>query len=98
MKTTAIVFTVTNYIFSGILWFLGFLTLIFNILGLWGPWHLAGFGFYFYIPLPILPVILAIVFSCISKSKILIILNFASLLFSMISVVFTLFISAGWFW
>lgn len=37
------------------LWILGILVFLFNILGLWVPWHLAGFAFFFtfFIPLGI---------------------------------------------
>ena len=63
-------FTVINYILSGILWLLGILTLLFNILGLCAPWHLAGFGFVFYIPIPAIFQILAITFSFVGKSDI----------------------------
>ena len=98
MKITAIVLTIINYILSGILWLLGILTFLFNVLGLWVPWHLAGFGFIFYIPIPIIPLLLAIVFSCIAKNIKMMILNFASLALSVGFVVFTVFVSAGWFW
>ena len=98
MKITAKVFTIINYILSGILWLLGILTLLFNILGLWALWHLAGFGFIFYVPVPVIPMLLAIVFSCIAKSTKMMILNFVSLAVSLGFVLFTIFVSVGWFW
>ena len=58
MENTAKKITIVSYILSGILWLLGMLTLLFNVLGLWAAWHLAGLGFIFYIPVPIIPAIL----------------------------------------
>ena len=98
IKIAKIVFTVINYVLSSVLWLLGILTLLFNIVGLWAPWHLAGFGFVFYIPVPIIPQIIAIVFSCVEKDKKTIIMNFVSLAVSIAFVLFTIFVSSTWFW
>jgi len=98
MDKTMKVFTITNYILSSILWLLGILTLLFNVLGLWAPWHLAGFGFIFYIPVPAISQILAIVFSCVEKHKKTIIMNFVSLIVSISFVLLTVFVSSTWFW
>ncbi len=98
MKNAAKIMTIISYIFSGILWLLGILTLVFNILGLWAPWHLAGFGFIFYIPVPIIPAILSIVFSCVSKEIKLIIMNSISAVVSIGFILLTVFVSSGWFW
>lgn len=98
MKKTATVFTVINCILSSILWLLGILTLLFNILGLWAPWHLAGFGFVFYIPIPIISQVLAIVFSCVENNIKTIIVNFVSLVISIAYVFLTIFVSSTWFW
>ena len=98
MEKTAKGFTVINYILSSILWLLGVLTLLFNIVGLWAPWHLAGFGFIFYVPVPTISQVLAIVFSCVEKHKKTMIMNFVSLAVSISLVVFTVFVSSTWFW
>ena len=98
MENTAKGFTVINYILSSILWLLGVLTLLFNIVGLWAPWHLAGFGFIFYVPVPTISQVLAIVFSCVEKHKKTMIMNFVSLAVSISLVVFTVFVSSTWFW
>ena len=98
MKKAAKAFTVINYTLSSILWLLGILTLLFNIIGLWAPWHLAGFGFLFYIPISAIPQILAIVFSCVDKNKKAIIMNFASLVISIAFVLLTVLVSSSWFW
>ena len=90
--------TVVNYVMSGVLWLLGILTLLFNILGLWAPWHLAGFAFVFYIPIIVILQIIAIIFSCVAKNKKIIIMNFASLVISIAFALFTFFVSAKWFW
>jgi hypothetical protein len=90
--------TVTSYVFSSILWLLGILTLFFNVFGLWGPWHLAGFGFIFFIPIPIISQIAAIICSICYKERKFIILNFVSLGITVLFIVVTVFISSGWFW
>ena len=46
--------TIGNYVISGLLWLLGILTLVFNLIGKWTAWNLAGFGFIGYFPLPLL--------------------------------------------
>ena len=98
MKAAARVSTVINYVFSSILWLLGILTFAFNLFGLWAPWHLAGFGFVFYIPVPIIPLIVAIVLSFMAKDIKTIILNLGSVVVSVFFALFTVFVSAGWFW
>ena len=76
MEYYARVSTKINYILSSILWLLGILTLLFNALGLWVPWHLVGWGFIFYAPVPGISPVLGTVFSCIAKNVKLIILCF----------------------
>ena len=98
MKKTAKVYTVINYILSAILWLLGILTLLFNLLGLWTAWHLVGFLFIFYIPIPAMLQILAIVFSCSEKGKKRLLWNLVSSIISIISVLLTVFVSSTWFW
>ena len=63
MKKATKIFTIINYILSSILWILGFLTLLFNIIGLWAPWNIAGFGFVYYLIIPIIPQMFAIAIS-----------------------------------
>lgn len=89
--------TVINYVLSGILWLLGLLTLLFNVLGLWVPWHLAGFGFMFYIHIPAISQVLAL-FACYGAEKKFLRLNLFSLGISVGFVLLTLFVSTSWFW
>ena len=98
MKEAAKVLTVINCIFSSVLWFLGVLTLLFNILGLWEFWHLAGFGFIFFMRVSIIPMIFAIVISSIAKKLKFIITNLLFLAISIRFVLFTVFVSSTWFW
>lgn len=91
------VFTIVNYVLSAIGWLLGILTLLFNILGLWTPWHLAGFGFMFYIPVPIISQFLAIFF-CNTLEKKLLTMNIISFVVSVSFVLLTVFVSQRWFW
>ncbi len=98
MRKSAKVCTVINLVLSGILWLLGLLTLLFNLLGLWAPWHLAGFAFVFYIPVPILPAILSLVACWLAEKWKLLIFNAASVAVSVGFCLLTIFVSAGWFW
>ena len=98
MKDTAKSFIVFRFIMSSILWLLGILTLLFNVLGLWAPWHLAGFGFVLYTPIPSVTQIIAIVFSCIEKNKKRIVINIVSLAISIAFVLLTFLVSSNWFW
>ena len=95
--TKAKLFTVINFVLSAILWVLGILTLLFNILGLWTPWHLAGFGFIFYIPMPAISQFLAIYF-CSTAGKKLLTMNLVSFAISIAFVLLTVFVSTRWFW
>ncbi|MBQ7378883.1 MAG: hypothetical protein IJW70_04295 [Clostridia bacterium] len=97
MKTTAKIFTVINYVLLGILWLGGILTLLFNVLGLWAPWHLAGFGTLFYLPVPVIPFILSVVFSLVAKERKMIIANFISLGITF-AALFVWLLSTTWFW
>lgn len=95
--TKAKVFTIMNYVFSAIGWLLGILTLLFNILGLWTPWQLAGFGFMFYIPFPAISQFLAIYF-CGTSEKKLLTMNLISFGISATFVLLTVLVSTKWFW
>ncbi len=102
MKISSTLITVTSYIVSGVLWLLGILTFLFNILGLWAPWHLAGFGFVLFIPIPIILNIVAIIFSAVNEEKNIrrkyLIINSISLGITLFFIAFTVIVSAGWFW
>ncbi|MBE6605681.1 MAG: hypothetical protein E7635_01405 [Ruminococcaceae bacterium] len=97
MKNRAKIFTVINYILSSILWILGILTLLFNILGLWSPWQLAGFGFILYLPVQIASMILSVIFSHIENNSKMIVLNFVSFAISAGFIILTIFVSSTWF-
>ena len=97
MKTAAKVFTIINYVLLSILWLGALVTLLFNILGLWAAWHLAGFGTLFYLPIPTVPFILSIVFSIIAKERKLIAANFISLSVTFAALLVWI-VSTTWFW
>ena len=90
--------TIIHLIFSCILWLLGILTLLFNILGLWAPWHLAGFGFVFFIPLPIVFSIASLIVTYSNSNEKAIKFNWIILAISIIFIIITIKISATWFW
>ena len=94
--------TIVNYILSGISWLLAILCLLFNILGLWEPWHLAGFGFIYYVPVSLISQIIAIIISCKAidrwSTPKYIILNILSAVITVGSIVLFWFVSARWFW
>ena len=91
------VFTVVNYVLSAILWLLGVLTLAFNLLGLWTPWQLAGFGFMFCIPIVVISQGIAII-CCGSAEKKYLRGNLIAFGVSAGFVLLTLLISTKWFW
>ncbi len=96
MKTAAKILTVVNFASSGILWLLGLLTYLFNVLRLWELWHLVGFGFVFYMPVTILPLVLSVVFSCVAGKKRLVILNLLAFAVSICFILLTYLVSAAW--
>ena len=97
MKKAAKIFTIISYVLLSILWLCAILTLLFNLLGLWAPWHLAGFGTLFYLPVPAAPFGLAVVFSYITEQRKLIVANFISLGVTFVALCVWL-ISTTWFW
>ena len=97
MKSKAKTMTILNYTLSSVLWLLGILTLVFNILGLWGAWHLAAYGFYLYHPVAVCLQVLALVFSHNEKNKNLMVANYVALAISSASILFTFTIAATWF-
>ena len=92
------VFTIINFVLSGFLWLLGILTLLFNILGLWTPWHLAGFAFIFYIPIAAISQLLSFVFSCIARENKLVTINSITFFISLGFLLFTILVYSNWFW
>lgn len=99
MKVTK-VFSVIHYIHAVILWILAMLTLLFNLLGKWVPWNLAGFGtcfFAFPTAVSALPaIVLSAIFSRSSKKHL--ILNCIALLISIAMFVLLLTVFQRWFW
>ena len=69
MKKLSLVLTIVSYALGGIAWLLGLLTVVFNVCGLWGPWHLAGFAFIFYCFIPVVPHIASFVVSFFTGDK-----------------------------
>lgn len=98
MNKTALIFNVINCIVSPFLWLLGLLTLLFNLLGQWELWHLAGFAFVFYLFTAITVEILSIVFALISKRKKFIITGFLFVAISTVISLFTALFSSTWLW
>lgn len=90
--------TIISHIFLGVLWVLGILVLLSNAFGLWTLWHLTGFGFYFYVPIPVVFMIVSLVLSCVEKKSKLILINSISSLLSVGLVIFTFVVSTEWFW
>ena len=98
MQKKSKLITLINFILSFILWLLGIFTLVFNILGLWIPWHLAGFAFIFYAPIPLVTAIISLILCYKSFNNKLFLKNLTSLLITIIFILFTMFVSAEWFW
>jgi len=93
----ATLFTIVNYVLSAVLWLLGILTLLFNLLGLWMPWLYAGWAFVLYIPVPAVSQFLGVYF-CSTEEKKLLTMNLISFGVSASFVLLTVFISSKWFW
>ena len=92
------VFTAINFVLSGIFWLLGILTLLFNILGSWTYWHLAGFAFAFYVPIAAISQLLSFSLSCAAKDNKLVTVNLITFFASVGFALLTVFVSSGWFW
>ena len=97
MKKAAKIFTIINYVVLSFLWLGALLTLLFNLFGLWAAWHLAGFGTLFYLPVPSVPFGIAVVLSCISEERKLIVANFVSLGITFAALLVWI-VSTTWFW
>ena len=98
MRSSAKAMTAISCGAAVVLWFLGLLMLLFNILGLWAPWHLAGFSFLFFTPVSVVLTVLAMVFSGTSKETKLVVINSVFTVISIGCVLFTFFVSGTWFW
>ena len=102
MKKAVVTITRVNYILSALLWILGVLVLLFNILGQWTAWHLTGFGFLFFLIHPFAASCLAIILSLISKEpklrKKYLWHNVIVLTISVVVTIFYFSISTNWFW
>lgn len=96
MKKSKLI-AVINLVLSALLWLLGILTLLFNILGLWTPWHLAGFAFMFYLPVPAVSQGLSLIFSDPAEKKLKTV-NLICFAVSAGFVLLTVLISTSWFW
>jgi hypothetical protein len=98
MRVTTMILTTLNYVISSFLWLLGILTFFTNFIGLFALWHLVGFGYIFYLPLTLMPFIVALSFSCYIKDAKMVILNIIFFLISVGVTLFTVLVSTTWFW
>lgn len=98
MKIAKIISLSFHAFLTFILALLGILVFLCNVIGLWKIWQLAGFAFIFFVPITILLFITALVLSCISKDIKFIIINTCLGLFTILFSVFTIIVSATWFW
>ena len=102
MKKAVMVTTRINYVLSALLWILGVLFLMFNILGKWTAWHLAGFGYIYFLIHPLMISCLAIILAAINREptvrKKYIWRNSIVLSISVAVTIFSICVSAGWFW
>lgn len=100
MKKASKVLTIINYSSSGFMWLLGTLFLVFNILGKWAAWHLAGYAFILSIFIPLISSFVASIFTLFTKpinEKDL--FNNILLIFMNVNVIiFSLLVSCTWFW
>ncbi|MBE6130728.1 MAG: hypothetical protein E7183_03325 [Erysipelotrichaceae bacterium] len=96
------IITLINYIFSSIAWLLTLLFFLFNLFGLFDLWHLTGYLFIFYMPISIVLSVIATIISVNNYIKLTdvkyLFWNFMSLMITTISIIFTIFVSANWFW
>lgn len=100
MKKLSLILTIVSYALGSIAWLLGLMTVVFNVCGLWGPWHLAGFAFIFYCFIPVVPHIASFVVSFFTGNKKgkYITLNAISSGLTLFWIFFTVFISSNWFY
>ncbi|MBQ2302938.1 MAG: hypothetical protein II256_00810, partial [Bacteroidales bacterium] len=78
------------------------LFLLFNILGKWTAWHLAGFGYFSFLFFPVNASGISILIAALSKDSKLrkkyIWRNIIALVISMAVTIFSYFVSCSWFW
>lgn len=100
MKKLSLVFTIVSYALGGIVWLLGLLTALFNICGLWAPWHIAGFAFILYCFIPVVPQIVSFVIAFFAEDKKgkYITLNAIASGLTFFWILFTVFVSSYWFY
>ena len=89
-------------ILSLLLWLLGIGVFVFNLLGKWTAWHLAGFGYYFYFVIPFIASCGAILATGMSDDaairKKYILHNGVVLGISTVITILTFFVFCKWFW
>ena len=90
--------TKISYALLMILYAFGGLTLLFNLIGLWAPWHLAGFGYFFFLPIPAISLIVSFFTSLFEGDGRMIFKNLRLIIFTVAVTCFTVYISATWFW
>lgn len=94
--------TLISDITSAFLWFFGLGVLVFNLLGMWIPWNLTGFGYYFYYPVPLIASCVALVISAkekeVSTRKKYLLCNSIVLGISILMDVLTFTVFSTWFW
>ena len=102
MKKAVVITTWINYILSILLWILGIFFLVFNLLGKWTAWHLAGFGYLYFMVYPFIASCLAILLSAINKEPKLrkkhLWHNGIVLGISTAVTILSFTVSAAWFW
>lgn len=90
--------TKVTLVLTAFAWVLAALTLAFNIIGLWGPWHLAGFGFVFYLPIPTIALISSFITSVRERNGKYVFKNILYFFVNVAITLFTVVVSATWFW
>ena len=90
--------SVVSFFLSLILWILGAMTYVFNLYGMWEPWHLAGFAFVFYLIIPAIAQLVALGKSLTGGRAGLFFFNILTTAISVIVTLFTVSISATWMW
>ena len=102
LRITTRITTGINLFTNLIGWLLAFLTLLFNILGLWQLWLLSAFTWFFSQIIVLYTLFFGIMFSFFTdtwKRRIPhLILNIIFLIISIIVAIFTVFVSCTWFW
>lgn len=94
MKRPDKVWSCVNFVLSGILWMLGILTCVLNVARCWEWWQAVGFMFLYFVPIPAISQVLALVFSVKEKSKRLMIANTVSLIVTVAFILLTVLVSA----